>query len=414
MWRVLIIVLVVAVVSVTAGAWAFRGELKTAVSVALLLPYSDLLKFSERLVGDGFHYVYGIDVADFDGDGRLEITATDTFGPGHEIAGRSPSAGLYYFTNAGGRFEQHALAVQELEDGESLFPERHVIADLDGDGDLDVAAVVWNRGEIHWFENRNENWQWHVLREGLSHPVNIQAGDVDGDGDADLVVASSDGGYFWLKNADDWPLYRIDHPAAFEPLRESRTIALHDVDGDGDLDLIGSDPDRILLFRNEGRVWEAEVIDDTIRRPMFGHVTDGYFVIGHQSGISIYRIEDWARTDIPGSWPYPGWLNRVVALVKPYRHFVWFETQLADLDNDGRMDIVGTIMPRAVPVGGSVVVFENRPEGWRRNTLKQNWGMTNQVLVADIDSDGLLDILAVTEEPHNEVRVWLNMGRRIR
>jgi hypothetical protein len=42
--------------------------------------------------------------------------------------------------------------------------------------------------------------------------------------------------------------------------------------------------------------------------------------------------------------------------------------------------------------------------------LKEDWVKANQVVVADLDGDGRLDILAEAERGSNEVRWWRNLG----
>jgi len=42
--------------------------------------------------------------------------------------------------------------------------------------------------------------------------------------------------------------------------------------------------------------------------------------------------------------------------------------------------------------------------------LKDNWPKANQVIVADLDGDGRLDIVASAERGSNELRWWRNLG----
>jgi hypothetical protein len=42
--------------------------------------------------------------------------------------------------------------------------------------------------------------------------------------------------------------------------------------------------------------------------------------------------------------------------------------------------------------------------------LKENWANANTVFIADLDGDGRLDIVAAAERGSNEVRWWRNEG----
>jgi hypothetical protein len=87
-----------------------------------------------------------------------------------------------------------------------------------------------------------------------------------------------------------------------------------------------------------------------------------------------------------------------------------FEAVAADLDGDGKLDVVATGYG-----SGKVVWFENpgdpRKTPWKMHVIKENWPRVNQVVLADLDGDGKPDIIAVAERGSNELRWWRNLGR---
>jgi hypothetical protein len=90
-----------------------------------------------------------------------------------------------------------------------------------------------------------------------------------------------------------------------------------------------------------------------------------------------------------------------------------FEAVAADLDGDGDLDIVATAWGGA----GQLVWFENTGDPrspWTKHVLKDNWPRANQVIVADLDGDRRLDIVATAEVGANELRWWRNLGRAAR
>jgi hypothetical protein len=128
-------------------------------------------------------------------------------------------------------------------------------ADFNGDGFADVASA-----------NSQGNKTAVVLGNGLGglatpvhlgandhiFPLAIDAGDLDGDGDVDLVTSSYDSNnYSVFENNGAGGFTQVDIlPAS---LNASCAI-LHDRDGDGDLDITGTDEgdDVLILFENPG------------------------------------------------------------------------------------------------------------------------------------------------------------------
>ena len=85
------------------------------------------------------------------------------------------------------------------------------------------------------------------------------------------------------------------------------------------------------------------------------------------------------------------------------------EAIAADIDNDGQIEIIATAWGDA----GRLALFKHDgdPRGsWTMQTLKDDWPKANQVIVADLDGDGRLDIIAGAERGSNEVRWWRNEG----
>jgi hypothetical protein len=87
-------------------------------------------------------------------------------------------------------------------------------------------------------------------------------------------------------------------------------------------------------------------------------------------------------------------------------------SQLADINDDGRLDLVATD-ENGDPSGAGTFWFEAPADpttpDWPRHTVATQ-GSTNAMSVADLDDDGLPDI--VTGEHKGELRVvvWQNVG----
>lgn len=131
-----------------------------------------------------------IDVADFNADGFLDIAVGS-------LDYNKPLA--WYPNNGGTAFGTFRLI-------SNLFDYIHDVkaADFDGDGDMDVVGSDSEMGhKIVWFAN-NGTGTFGVLRtvnNDIASPHGLAVGDIDGDGDIDIAATSSwDDQVIWYEN----------------------------------------------------------------------------------------------------------------------------------------------------------------------------------------------------------------------
>ena len=234
---------------------------------------SNAIRFSEHLIADKYAYAYGIAVADMDRDGDLDLTSADY----------TPHNMLYLFENdSHGDFKRHII---QQDDPERL--ERHMVSDVDGDGDLDVVIVKNLRGHLLWFENSGaptdgKLWQRHVITTDLPGAYDVAVADFDDDGDIDVAASSWVLGnqFAWFENdgtpADgEWQKHMIENDVA-----ETRTMRAADFDGDGDMDLLGTgrQVSHVIWYENhreaDAVAWKKHLIDDQSPCPAHGNPAD--------------------------------------------------------------------------------------------------------------------------------------------
>ncbi len=117
--------------------------------------------------------------------------------------------------------------------------------DIDGDGDVDVLGAARTDDEIVWWENTDgtgNTWTEHPVDSEFDGAISVYATDMDGDGDVDILGAAHIGDEVsWWENLDgtgtSWTEHSIKDGSIVNGVR---SIYATDIDGDGDVDVLGS------------------------------------------------------------------------------------------------------------------------------------------------------------------------------
>jgi hypothetical protein len=192
---------------------------------------------------------------DLDGDGDLDMLVGNKIEPEGELAG------LYLLENVGSAAAP-AFRLRARLPVEPAYHYAPALGDLDGDGDGDLVLGTWRDALLYYRNDGTRTAPRFVLADSMlaqltrgSH-ASPTLGDLDGDGDLDLLVGEASGAVNEFRNEGSRSAPRFTLVTdEWEGLREGRRTAprLVDLDGDRDLDVvIGTEGGAPLLFRNTG------------------------------------------------------------------------------------------------------------------------------------------------------------------
>lgn len=142
-------------------------------------------------------------------------------------------------------------------------PDRHSIGDLNGDGRPDIVIgyeAISRTGRLAWYEAAGPDpthpWIEHPIAE-LIGPMSIAVTDMDGDGDLDVIAGEHNlanphnARLFWFENVTGAGDHWKTHLVYIGDEHHNGALAI-DIDGDGDIDIvsIGWGHNRVVLYEN--------------------------------------------------------------------------------------------------------------------------------------------------------------------
>ncbi len=183
----------------------------------------------------------GLAVGDINGDGNPDIVSSRRRGVGADVAKRGDHwqqlGGVQVWYGDGtGRWEPEVFST--TTDAESV-----AIADVNGDGRLDIVAGLYQQGIALWLNGLKWKLQT-VAHKGTWSDVKV--GDLDGDTHRELVATSSDGqgigvwswnGYAFVAKPGVVPNYGVYHSLDLGDVQNVGRLDIAAVRGDGGVEV---------------------------------------------------------------------------------------------------------------------------------------------------------------------------------
>ncbi|MBT7903742.1 hypothetical protein HN587_07805 [Candidatus Woesearchaeota archaeon] len=246
------------------------------------------------------------------------------------------------------------------------------------------------------------NFTQFIINGSFDYARDVNFGDLDGDGDIDVLgVAYQNDSVVWWENDGTESFTQQGINESFDG---AEYIEIVDLDGDGDIDVLGSAAgvNDIVWWKNDGvGNFVQHMINDSFSSA--AGIVDSVDLDG-DGDIDI--IGNAVNGDDIVWWENDGDENFVQHIINnSFELFQIFEFELVDLDDDTDYDIIGAVASEDL-----VVWWENDgDENFVSHTINDSFISASAVNAVDLDFDGDLDILG-TAGMSDDVVWWENDG----
>jgi hypothetical protein len=329
--------------------------------------------FSKQVVDDMVDETHAVVAADFNGDGEIDLAATDF------VDGM-----VFWYENDGvGGFTPHVLDANL----EGAYPAS--VGDVDGDGDVDVMAAGYVADTFVWYESDNAGgFTRHDVDTSSDGAHSILARDINGDGYMDLLTSSQDADRIaWYENdgAEAFTLRIIDTAADAAKWADGA-----DMDGDGDMDVViaSNFDDTVAWYENNGaESFTKRIIDATVNGAYFVSLGD----VDGDGDLDVFSASQkdhtiaWYRNDGASGFS----TQQITAGALGARTVV-----AADIDGNGAVDAVSASVD-----DDRIAWYANDGTGqFSGNLVDSDARGGYGVFVIDMNHDGLLDVLSASRD----------------
>ncbi len=339
-------------------------------------------QFSDELLitsDDSFGAQGGLFFADLDNDTDIDLLSFTSSTPGK----------ISWHENISGKFSAQKNITYDVSDLQDFH-----FGDLNNDGLLDIVSASGTLNTMGWYQNLGSN-QYSQQRPILTNRGDQRAQvahivDVDNDGDADIIGGGSPDVLLYKNNGD---ATFTEVGSIFDMTASASTKILSgDLDQDGDLDLIIYNRfARIHILKNDGE--GNFTLNNTLEfggdfatkdLHLFDLNGDGFEELFYLSADAQSQSLGYFRNDGQGNFT-----EQVGIMGYSFPPGVG-SLNVVDMDNDGLKDLIlGT------DFGNTLILFiNNGDETFTSEEINSFPGSIASFVLGDIDQDGWQDIVS--------------------
>jgi hypothetical protein len=318
--------------------------------------------------------------ADMDSDGDIDVVSASL---------TNNTITWYENTDGLGNFgEQHF--VNNILDGLlSIF-----VGDIDNDGDLDILSASLYDNKIAWYENTDGQGSFgpQQLITSIAYGTRaVYADDIDDDGDLDVLSANSwDNKIAWYENTNGQGIFS-GQQVITTSADYATAVFTSDIDGDGKMDVLSSskDDNKIAWYKNldgQGNFGNEQTITTNALNANTVFAAD----LDNDGDIDVFSSSQNK---------YIAWHENLDGLGTFQAHQIGNESILSlrcinivDLDNDGDQDVI-----TASEVDDKIAWFENKNglgDFEKQQIIPKYVLKPSNVNYSDINGDGHVDLLS--------------------
>ncbi len=365
------------------------------------------------LVKDGAEWWWARSHADVNGDGLLDFFVVNNNARGGWLG--------WYETVPGFKESKLHIIAEEGPRGGTFGAGDLASGDIDGDGDIDVLGPVspgeWGGAAeplaLYWYEN--PEWEAHYIGTFPCFVKDFDLADLNGDGKLDVAATTHHARKMFVWRQDDPDNWAKAAEVYVETLHEGQHVG--DVDGDGDIDVIstgfwfnnpGGDMTGVWTVRNIDPYWNSDEAYSWEYNATKIYCAD---IDGDQRDEVFISCSEKFRTRV--AWydfdpEHPAKWQRHEIGTNAYSHTL----QVGDVDNDGKLDVIsGNNGDQGNPECSPVIIFFQGSgewwEVWQQQQILTMEGAYNSYL-GDVEGDGDLDFFRYDGHEAKRYELWLN------
>lgn len=333
-------------------------------------------------------WLSGLHLVDLDGDGDLDLFLS-AHGKGKTLAALNDGFG--HFALAAGTYPTSEI---------------HLCYDSDEDGKIDL-TMTYQDGGGQWWRNRSKPGELLFEPTGITRGTNTARRQA-------MIDINRDGKVDWLRGTDTDIQFDFGDGNGFfsessrrVPVTKGRDEVLclpHDIDGDGDIDLITewghySAPDgNCRIYRNDGTIVFTDVTAKA-GLPKTGTAIKGVGDVDQDGDPDLICLERRRHFEIylnDGAGRFVKKVGAISGVEKGASSASWGIAVTTDFDNDGVADVLvnGKYFLKVLRgTGGGSFLYANSAWGIADVSAAS---IDDGLCFGDIDADGDLDIVGYT------------------